>query len=309
MTITVAIHALDTIREVKEKIQTTFGIPISRQFIILDNGEFLEDHLNVLNTRISNPSSRFLFSAQTNAQNLVSPPLTLWNRRQCSRLQPTLFRPLEVIMQPMLPTTPLVPMLPGHQVLSRPASTPVAQGPAITPILHSPEFAPVVHVPAMVQAPERSQAVEVPASTRVAPAPAPATERTLVCPMPPWKPVVVRMRPGSPVFPMQHIQSAPNTEKEASSVKVMVNLGKAIPIETEWDGATVLMLKQKILEYMKMCARDAGDDMEDLTVEGMVLQSHFTDAIFRDDMLLKHCFRSDYPEVDLLHETVCSSGY
>ncbi|KOM36155.1 hypothetical protein LR48_Vigan02g230500 [Vigna angularis] len=314
MTITIAVHPLDTIREVKKKIQTTFGIPISRQIIILDNGQFLQDHVYVLNSRICYPSSRFLFSVQPNAQNIVSPPLpSLCNRMLPSSPQPTLFHPLELITHTIPPTTPLVPMLPGHQV-SIPASTPVAQGPAITPISHSPEFAPLDQVPArtlMGQAPERTQAIEVPASTMVAPAP--ATERTLVCPMPPWKPVV-RMHTGTPVLPMQLIQSnieledsAPNTERDASSVKVIVNVGKPIPIKTEWDS-TVLMLKQKIVEYLKICARNAGSsDMEDVTVERMVLQSHFTDATLRDDVLLKHCLSSLYPEVDLCLETVGSS--
>ncbi|QCE08384.1 hypothetical protein DEO72_LG9g3413 [Vigna unguiculata] len=337
VTITVTISASDTIRHVKEKIQSALGIAISNQIIIVD-GEFLEDHDYVLSTRMFHPGAIILFSLNPYTQNILppTPPPPLRNPR--SWTHPALYHPLGVITQPMPPTTPLVLMLPRHQVFSMPASALVARRPAITPFLRSPEIAQVVHVPArtpMVQAPERTQVVGVPASTTVAQ----ATERSIVCRMPQWKPVVRRWT-GSPVFPMQNIQSnivlkelAPDTEKEAPAArspvlpmqqmrsdieleeltvkkrKVTVNIvdcGGKIPVETEWDGTTILILKQKILEDLKTCG--AGFDMEHVTVERMLLQCHLTHRELFDDVLLKDCLISEDPEIDLLLETVASSG-
>lgn len=69
----IEVNRFETIREVKEKIQTIHHIPISQQYFVF-NGQHLQDHLYVYTTPILHRSRIHLLITTADAANLAPPP-------------------------------------------------------------------------------------------------------------------------------------------------------------------------------------------------------------------------------------------
>ncbi|QCE08382.1 uncharacterized protein LOC114191419 [Vigna unguiculata] len=69
----IEVNRFETIRDVKDKIQTIHQIPISQQYFIF-KGQLLQDHLYVYTTPILHRSRIHLFILTADAQNLAPPP-------------------------------------------------------------------------------------------------------------------------------------------------------------------------------------------------------------------------------------------